>query len=352
MADTILVTGGAGFIGSHLVQRLLEQGKTVFVVDDLSTGSLDNLADVRHHASLHLIIDSILNHPMMSDTVSQVEQVVHLAAAVGVRKIIESPVETITTNVRGTEIVLSCCHEHGTPLYLASTSEIYGKGGDRLDEEHDRIMGSTTHRRWSYACTKALDEFLALAYAYEKDLPVVLGRFFNTVGPRQTGEWGMVVPTFVTQSLAGEPITVYGTGEQQRSFCHVDDSVRAVMGLLEAPEALGEVFNIGNENEITIRALAERVRERVGSDSEIVVIPYDEAYGEGFEDMERRQPDITKIKGPGAPFRQEEPRPIRGHRRWESRAGHRRGFSRPDHRRRTGHKPGRHDRAPPESSGR
>ena len=241
-----------GFIGSHLVERLLERGKTVFVVDDLSTGSLDNLAEVRHHVSLHLIVDSILNYPMMNDTVSQVEQVVHLAAAVGVRKIIESPVETITTNVRGTEIVLDCCHKHGTPLYVASTSEIYGKGGDRLDEEHDRVMGSTTHRRWSYACTKALDEFLALAYHYDKDLPVVLGRFFNTVGPRQSGQWGMVVPTFVGQALAGEPITVFGTGEQQRSFCHIDDSVRAVLGLLDAPEAHGEVYNIGNEREIDL----------------------------------------------------------------------------------------------------
>ena len=297
MADTILVTGGAGFIGSHLVERLLEQGKTVFVVDDLSTGSLDNLAGVRQHTSLHVIVDSILNHPMMDDTVGQVDQVVHLAAAVGVRKIIDFPVETITTNVRGTEIVLDVCHKHGTPLYIASTSEIYGKGGDRLHEEHDRVMGSTTHRRWSYACTKALDEFLALAYSHEKGLPVILGRFFNTVGPRQTGEWGMVVPTFVNQALAGEPITVYGTGEQQRSFCHVDDSVRAVLGLLDAPEALGQVYNIGNEHEITIRALAERVRERVGSSSEIVVVPYEEAYGEGFEDMERRQPDTAKIRG-------------------------------------------------------
>jgi len=295
MADSILVTGGAGFIGSHIVEQLLADGKKVFIVDDLSTGRLDNLAAVREHPDLHLIVDSITNWPMMKDTVEQVDQVIHLAAAVGVRKIIEEPVETITTNVRGTEIVLDCCYKHGTPLYAASTSEIYGKAGVALHEEHDRIMGSTSHRRWAYACTKVMDEFLALAYHQSKGLPVVIGRFFNTVGPRQVGTWGMVLPTFVTQALNGEPITVYGTGEQMRSFCHVNDSIRAVLGLIEAEEAIGEVYNIGNEHEITIMELAERVKEKAGSKSEIVTVSYEEAYGEGFEDMERRQPDTTKI---------------------------------------------------------
>ncbi|MCH7564367.1 MAG: GDP-mannose 4,6-dehydratase [Gemmatimonadetes bacterium] len=297
MADSILVTGGAGFIGSHIVEQLLADGKTVFIVDDLSTGRLDNLAAVREHPDLHLIVDSITNWPMMNDTVEQVDQVIHLAAAVGVRKIIDEPVETITTNVRGTEIVLDCCHSYGTPLYAASTSEIYGKAGVALHEEHDRIMGSTSHRRWAYACTKVLDEFLALAYHHSKGLPVVIGRFFNTVGPRQAGTWGMVLPTFVTQALNGEPITVYGTGEQMRSFCHVNDSIRAVLGLMETDEAIGQVYNIGNEHEITMMELAEKVKEKAGSKSEIVLVSYEEAYGEGFEDMERRQPDTTKIRG-------------------------------------------------------
>jgi len=295
MSKSILVTGGAGFIGSHLIEPLLERGDTVYVVDDLSTGTLDNLAHVRPHPELHVIVDTILNHPMMDDTVAQVDYVVHLAAAVGVRKIIESPVETITTNVRGTEIILDVCHKHMVPLYVASTSEIYGKAGDKLHEEHDRILGSTSQRRWSYACTKTLDEFLALAYHVEYGLPITIGRFFNTVGPRQTGQWGMVVPTFVRQALEGEPITVYGTGEQRRSFCHVNDSVRAVLGLMDSEDAVGEVYNIGNEVELTIMEHAERVKAAAGSDSEIVTVSYAEAYGEGFEDMERRQPDTGKI---------------------------------------------------------
>jgi UDP-glucose 4-epimerase len=293
----ILVTGGAGFIGSHLVERLLERGDTVHVVDNLSTGSLENLKAVRHHPELHLNVDSILNWPMMNETVERCEQVVHLAAAVGVRKIIEEPVDTITTNVRGTEIVLDCCSRHGASLFVASTSEIYGKGGEQLDEEHDRILGATTHRRWAYSCTKALDEFLALAYAHEKGLPVIIGRFFNTVGPRQSGQWGMVLPRFVECAMRGEPIEVYGPGTQRRSFCHVHDTVRAVVGLLDHEDAWGRPFNIGSEKEISIADLAERVKERVGSSSPIVRVPYDVAYGTGFEDMERRQPVTARIHG-------------------------------------------------------
>lgn len=296
MSHSILVTGGAGFIGSHLVEALLARGKTVFVLDDLSTGRLENLAAVENHPRLHVTVDSILNWQVMDRLVAQVDQVIHLAAVVGVKKILEEPVRTITINVRGTEIVLDCCHRHGKKLFLASTSEIYGKAGDRLHEDHDRILGNTTHRRWSYACSKAMDEFLALAYNYDKGLPVVIGRFFNTVGPRQTGRWGMVVPTFVGQALREEPITVFGTGEQSRCFCHVADAVRAVLGLMEEERATGDVFNIGSEQEITILELALKIKERTGSRSPVRVIPYDQAYESGFEDMLRRQPDTTKIR--------------------------------------------------------
>ena len=226
MSERILVTGGAGFIGSYLVERLIAEGNVVHVVDDLSTGRLDNLANVRGHRDLHLVVDSILNWNMMNDLMTQVDRVVHLAAAVGVKKIMDAPVETITTNVRGTEIVLSLACRHDRPIFLASTSEIYGKAGDRLHEDHDRVMGSVRHHRWAYACTKVLDEFLGLAYFREKGLKVTIGRFFNTVGPRQTGEWGMVVPSFVGQAVRGEEITVYGTGEQTRPGNRSDGTAR------------------------------------------------------------------------------------------------------------------------------
>ncbi|MBW3535686.1 MAG: NAD-dependent epimerase/dehydratase family protein, partial [Gemmatimonadetes bacterium] len=256
MSDATLVTGGAGFIGSHLVERLLAEGREVYVVDDLSTGRLANLDAVRKHPKLHLVVDSILNWPMMNEVVSQVREVIHLAAAVGVRKIIDEPVETITTNVRGTEIMLDVCHKHGSRLFVASTSEVYGKAGDRLHEEHDRVLGSTSLRRWAYACTKTLDEFLALAYHDEKGLPVVIGRFFNTVGPRQSGKWGMVLPNFVFDAVRGQPIKIFGTGTQRRCFLHVHDAVDAVLRLMRSDDAVGRVFNIGNEREVTIRELA------------------------------------------------------------------------------------------------
>jgi nucleoside-diphosphate-sugar epimerase len=292
----ILVTGGSGFIGSHLVELLLERGDEVFVVDDLSTGNLDNLATVRQHPNLHLNVDTILNHPMMDETVGRCDLVIHLAAAVGVRKILDEPVETITTNVRGTEILLDCCHRNEKRLFLASTSEIYGKAGDRLHEEHDRVMGATSKRRWAYACTKVLDEFLALAYNQEKGLPVIVARFFNTVGPRQAGQWGMVLPNFVGHAIRGEPLELYGTGDQLRCFCHVKDTIRAVVGLVECDDAWGRAFNIGHESEVSMRDLAERVVEMSGSSSEIRMVSYDEAYGEGFEDMQRRQPDTSRIR--------------------------------------------------------
>ena len=296
MPEPVLVTGGAGFIGSHLVERLLEEGREVHVVDDLSTGRLENLGAVRAHPRLHLIVDTILNHPLLDSVIAQVREVVHLAAVVGVRRVLEEPVTTITTNVRGSEIILDLCNRHRAKLFMASTSEIYGKGGEQLDEDHDRVMGSVRNWRWAYACTKEMDEFLAVAYQKEHALPVIIGRLFNTVGPRQTGQWGMVLPTFVSQALAGEPMTVYGDGEQRRCFCHVQDTVEAIMRLMAAEVAVGDIFNIGVEEEITILDLAHRVKERTGSSSEVRLVPYQVAYGGGFEDMERRQPNIEKIR--------------------------------------------------------
>jgi UDP-glucose 4-epimerase len=296
MGRKALVTGGAGFIGSHLVERLLERGDEVWVVDDLSTGRLRNLQAVRRHPLLHLVVDSVMNWPMMNEVVEKVEVVYHLAAAEGMRKLMAQPVETIVTNVRGTEILFECCGRRGVPVFVASTSEVYGKSTGPLEEDQDRLMAAPGRRQWAYASTKVLAEVLARAYWEEKGLPTVRGRIFNTTGPRQQGRWGMVVPTFVDQALAGEPITVHGTGEQLRSFLHVHDAVDAILALMERSDAAGEVFNIGDQREISIMELAERVKEKTGSASEIRNVPYENVYGEGFEDVERRRPDTSKLR--------------------------------------------------------
>ncbi len=293
---SVLVTGGAGFIGSHLCRALLAKGEDVLVIDDLSTGSYDNLADLDDGRRLRLIVDSV-NHEALVDTcVQQVSKVYHLASAVGVRLIIEQPVRTIQSIVGGTESVLKACARYRRPFLLTSTSEVYGKGSKvPFSENDDTVMGATSTRRWSYACAKALDEFLALAYWTEARLPVVVVRLFNTVGPRQTGPYGMVVPAFVSQALRGDPITVYGDGQQSRCFAHVSDVVEALCQLMDCPAARGQVINIGNNEEISIEGLALRVKEITGSDSPIVKIPYQQAYGEGFDDMRRRVPDLSKI---------------------------------------------------------
>jgi len=291
-----LVTGGAGFIGSHLVEALLRRGDSVQVVDDLSTGRFENIAHLEGHPKFDYVIDTILDERVVSELTANIDVVFHLAAAVGVAYIIDNPLKSLETNIRGTEIVLQQANEAKKKVVIFSTSEIYGKAGDQLHEEADRLMGSTTHRRWAYACTKALDEFLALAYHRERGLPVILGRFFNTVGPRQTGQWGMVLPNLVGQALRGDPIRVFGSGEQQRCFCMVDDTVRAILGLIGHEDAWGHPFNIGSEEEVTIRELAERVKARLASPSPIELVPYDVAYGEGFEDMQRRKPDTGRIR--------------------------------------------------------
>jgi UDP-glucose 4-epimerase len=291
-----LITGGAGFIGSHLSDLLLEQGHEVSVLDDLSTGSLDNLTALRDHPSFDCAVASVDDEAIVSELVAESDAVVHLAAAVGVRLIVERPVHAIETNVHCTEVVLSHADRHGRPVLLASTSEVYGKS-DALPfrEDGDLQMGATDKARWAYACSKAIDEFLAMAYSRERDLPITVVRLFNTVGPRQTGRYGMVVPRLVGQALAGEPLTVYGDGSQTRCFCHVADVVRALAGLIHEPRAYGNVFNVGATSEISILELAERIREVTGSNSQISFTPYDAAYGKGFEDMYRRVPDIAKI---------------------------------------------------------
>ena len=292
----VLITGGAGFIGSHLSDAYVERGDEVFVIDDLSTGSIDNIAHLKKHPRYNYTIDSVHNQPVVAELIDQCDVVFHLAAAVGVKLIVESPVRTIETNVRGTEVVLSQANKKKKKVLVASTSEVYGLSNDvPFREDGNLVMGATTKGRWSYACSKAIDEFLALAYWREKKLPTVVVRLFNTVGPRQTGQYGMVIPTFVRQALAGRPITVYGTGEQTRCFGFVKDVVGALVSLMDKDESVGEVFNIGSNEEVSINHLAERVRELTGSKSEIVRVPYDEAYEEGFEDMPRRVPDISKV---------------------------------------------------------
>ena len=292
----ILITGGAGFIGSHLAEALLESGHEVFVLDDLSTGCIDNIAHLKGHARFHYTIDSVFNESLVAELVDRAAVIFHLAAAVGVRLIVQEPVHTIETNVHGTEVILRHASKKKKLVFIASTSEVYGKSIDvPFRETADLVLGATTRHRWAYACSKALDEFLALAHWKERQLPVVIVRFFNTVGPRQTGQYGMVVPTFVRQALAGEPITVFGDGTQSRSFTYVGDVVGALLKLMVEPKAIGEVFNIGNIEEVTMHQLAERVKAITGSASPIVTIPYEEAYEAGFEDMPRRVPELSKI---------------------------------------------------------
>ena len=294
---SILVTGGAGFIGSHLCRGLLAQGEKVVVLDDLSTGSKRNLEGLLDSGNLELIVDSVNNAEVVDRCVRNADYVYHLASAVGVRLIIDQPVRTIESIVGGTETVLKACATYRKPFLLTSTSEVYGKGSRvPFSESDDTVMGPTCKRRWSYACAKALDEFLALAHWVESRLPVTIVRLFNTVGPRQTGQYGMVIPTFVRQALAGEDITVYGDGNQSRCFAHVQDVVGALLALRSCPEAYGQVINIGNDAEITIAQLAAKVRSLSGSTSKITLIPYDQAYGEGFDDMMRRVPELTRIK--------------------------------------------------------
>jgi UDP-glucose 4-epimerase len=293
----VLITGGAGFIGSHLSDAYLKRGDEVFVLDDLSTGAIENIAHLKDHPRFHYTIDSVQNHSVTAELVDQCDVVFHLAAAVGVRLIVESPVRTIETNVHGTEVVLSHANKKKKKVLIASTSEVYGLSAEvPFREDGNLVMGATNKGRWSYACSKAIDEFLALAYWREKKLPTIIARLFNTVGPRQTGQYGMVIPTFVKQALAERPITVYGNGKQSRCFCYVGDVVGALMKLMDHAEAVGEVFNIGSTEEITILDLAERVKQLTHSTSEIVLVPYDEAYEEGFEDMPRRVPDTSKIR--------------------------------------------------------
>ena len=296
MRETYLITGGAGFIGSHLTEALLQRGNRVLVLDDLSTGSLRNLAGVASHPNLEVEVGSVLDDVKVDRLVHRADVVVHLAAAVGVKLIIEEPLQSFATNIRGSEIVITSAHRYRRKVLLASTSEVYGKNDDdHLTEAADRILGPTSTARWAYSTAKAVDETLALNYHRERDLPVVIVRLFNTVGPRQSPGYGMVVPRLARQAVAGQSLSVYGDGQQSRCFCHVEDVVRALVALLEQQDAVGNVFNVGSTQEITILDLAQRVIDAAGSSSGIDLIPYERAYAEGFEDMRRRVPDTTKL---------------------------------------------------------
>ena len=291
----VLITGGAGFIGSHLADACIARGDEVFVIDDLSTGSLDNIEQLANHPRFHCTVDSVQNAAGVEDLVDECDVIFHLAAAVGVKLIVESPVRTIETNVRGTEVVLAAASRQWKRLLIASTSEVYGLSEQvPFREDGNLVMGATTKGRWSYACSKAIDEFLALAYHREKKVPAIIARLFNTVGPRQIGRYGMVVPTLVNQALDGKPLTVHGNGEQTRCFGFVGDVVRSLLLLMDHPDSAGEVFNIGSTEEVSITQLAERILTLTGSRSEIVYVPYSEAYEDGFEDMPRRVPDTSK----------------------------------------------------------
>ncbi len=292
-----LITGGAGFIGSHLAERLLERGDQVLLMDNLSTGSMENIRHLKKYDRMHYFLEPLENRQLLAELVDEADVIFHLAAAVGVKLIVESPVRTIETNVNGTQLVLEAAYRKRKLVFAASTSEVYGKSTNfPFQEDSDLVLGPTNKGRWSYAASKALDEFLALAYWKERGLPVVIARFFNTVGPRQTGRYGMVLPSFVGQALDETPITVYGTGQQSRCFCDVKDSVEGVLRLIATDKAVGEVVNVGNDFEITIEGLAHMVKERTGSSSSIEFVPYDKAYEPGFEDMFRRVPCLKKLE--------------------------------------------------------